>query len=497
MGYFDQKEPPRREDRLQACIADGGTLGEVANRRMRCCLPDGERTFAQSNICLLLPALGIMNTIPDSVVLMHSAVGCGSSAHCGNAGVRAGNNARWGVLKDGTWLSTALTESDVICGGENKLSAAILEADKRFKPAVIFVVAGCVPGIIGDDIDGVAEGIQPQVSARILPVHCEGFKTKIWATAYDAVYHAIGRTLLKDAAPRGPKADETKPVVNLFNVSSMGRGDEIELKRLLELLGLEVNIFPVFAEPAKMASVTQADLSVSTCPTHDDYLLRYLHETYGVPYILKHMPIGIANTGLWLRDVAEFFGLQEKAEAIIAQEEAELAEALAGLIPAFAEKKVFVSAGEFRALATALLMREMGFEIVGVRSFHHDEFAGPEYEKLDQVKNDDFPLNIANCQVFEEANLLKRTKPDVFLGHMNANGTAAKLGITTSVVYNVGLHYVGYKGAYELARRLHRQLRNPSFNRNISKWTILPYKQQWYEQNPFAYIKTAGGELDG
>mgnify|MGYP000896866494 CR=1 FL=1 len=497
MGYFDQKEPPRREHRLQACIADGGTFSEVANRRMRCCLPDGERTFAQGNICLLLPALGIMNTIPDSVVLMHSAIGCGSSAHAGNAGVRAGNNARWGVLKDGTWLSTALTESDVICGGEEKLSAAIIEADKRFQPAVIFVVAGCVPGIIGDDIDGVAEGVQSQVAARILPVHCEGFKTKIWATSYDAVYHAIGRTLLKDAAPRAAKSSNARPVVNLFNVSSMGRPDEVELKRLLELLGLEVNIFPVFAEPAKMAQITQADLSVSTCPTHDDYLLRYLQETCGVPYILKHMPIGIANTGLWLRDVAAFFGLQEKAAAIIAREETELAAALAELTPAFAGKKVFLSAGEFRALATALLMGELGFEISGIRAFHHDEFAAPEYQKLDQAKSKDFPLNIANCQVFEEANLLKRTQPDVFLGHMNGNGTAAKLGITTSVIYNVGLQYVGYKGAYELARRLYRQLRNPGFNRNISKWAVLPYKQQWYGQDPFSHIKAAGGEVDG
>jgi len=32
MGYFEQKEPPKREDRLKACIAHGNTICGLANR---------------------------------------------------------------------------------------------------------------------------------------------------------------------------------------------------------------------------------------------------------------------------------------------------------------------------------------------------------------------------------------------------------------------------------------------------------------------------------
>ncbi len=497
MSYFDLKEPPKREERLKACIAHGTTIGQLANRRMRCCLSDGERTFTQNSICLLLPALGTMNSIPDSVVLMHGGLGCGSSSHGGNAAVRAGNNHRWGVVKDGTWLSTGLTESDVIGGGEQKLEAAILAADRRYQPKVIFVVASCVPGIIGDDVDGIVEQIQPQVNAKILPVHCEGFKTKIWATSYDAVYHAIGRVLLKEAAESKTEI-KTRPIVNLMNMSSMGRVDEVELERLLNLLGADVNIFPVFARPENMSKMISADLSVSTCPTHDDYMLNHLQEKYGIPFIIRHMPIGIENTSNWLRDVAAFLGKTAQAEELIAAEQAELYAALEPLRPLFAGKKVFVSAGEFRALSTAILLAELGFEVAAVRSFHHDEFAEIEYEKLARITGNDFPLNIANCQPFEEANLLQRLKPDLFLGHMNGNTTAAKMGIATHVIYNSGLHYVGYRGAYELARRLHRQLSNPRFNKNLSRWAKLPYQETWYGENPFKYIKAAvnGGEDD-
>ncbi|MGD0153969.1 MAG: nitrogenase component 1 [Thermacetogeniaceae bacterium] len=503
MSYLDQKEPPKREDRLKACIAYGGSICGMADRQKRCLADDGERCFTQGSICLLLPGIAILNSIPDSVTLLHGAIGCGACAHSQNANVRSGSGLRRGKVKDALWLSTALNETDVIGGGEAKLTEAIREADRRYRPAAIFVVSSCVPGIIGDDIEGVVERVQPQVNAKIVPIHCEGFKTKVWATAYDAIYHGIGRVLLGEPEEYQPvlvdELDELKEkyrlsrTVNLMNVSSMGRGDEQELARLLRSLGLDVNIFPVFAHPEEMYKATQAAVSVSVCPTHDDYFLKYLQEKYGVPYIIKHMPIGIANTSNWVREVAAFFGFQAQAEKLIATEEEELQSALEEFRPVFAGKKVFVSAGEFRALATTQLLAELGFKIVGIRSFHHDEFAEEEYPKL-AAYGEDFPFSIANAQPFEEANLLQRIKPDLFLGHWCSNATATKLGIATHVIYNTGLNYIGYQGAYELARRLYRQLKNPSFSKKLSRYARLPYTKQWYEADPFKYIKAVGSE---
>jgi nitrogenase molybdenum-iron protein alpha chain len=397
------------------------------------------------------------------------------------------------------WLSTALNETDVIAGAEDKLFSAIIEADRLYHPKTITVVASCVPGIIGDDVDGVIERAQPQVAARIISVHCEGFKTKIWATAYDAVYHGLGRSLLDDPPGVEPIIkDELQDAklqyqkartVNLFSVSSMGRADELELIRCLNALDLDVNTFPNFAEPERMYRLKYAALSISTCPTHDDYFLTHLKEKYGIPYILKHMPIGIENTNAWIRDVAGRFGREETGERLIAREAAELDAALERYREFFKGKTVFISAGEFRALATAGLMRELGFEIVGIRSFHHDEFAEGEYEKLKKISARDFTLNIANAQPFEEANLLAKLKPDLFLGHWNGNATASKMGIASHVIYNTGLSYIGYKGAFELARRLYRQLINPAFNKNLSRHLRLPYKDDWYGRDPFSYIK--------
>ncbi len=508
MSYFDNKIPPKREDRLQAVIAHNDSICSLAkkSKAKSCLIDDGERGFTQGSICLLLPALAMLNSLPDNVVLLHSALGCGSCTHSQNANVRMGSNARQGKAKDGVWLSTSLDESDVISGGETKLEKAIIEADRRYRPASITIVAGCVPGIIGDDIDGVAQNLQSQVSAKLLPVHCEGFKTKIWATAYDVVYHTIGRNLLHDRGIENPRQEDElkvfqeqerlKRTVNLMNVSSMGRIDEQELERLLNGIDLEVNVFPVFSHPDSFIKATRAALSISTCPTHDDYFLGYLQERFNVPYILQHMPIGIENTSLWLRDVAKEFGAEEQAERLITAEEAELKSALEEFRPLFTGKKVFISAGEFRALATAKLLQEIGFEVVGIRSFHHDEFANGEYEKLAADAKTDYVVDIANVQPFEEANLLQRLKPDLFLGHANGNMTAAKLGIPTHVIYNTGLAYIGYRGVYEIARRLHRQLKNPAYNHKLAENVRLPYSDKWYAAEPFAYLNTRGNAIN-
>jgi nitrogenase molybdenum-iron protein alpha chain len=44
---------------------------------------------------------------------------------------------------------------------------------------------------------------------------------------------------------------------------------------------------------------------------------------------------------------------------------------------------------------------------------------------------------------------------------------------------------------FEIARRLAQKLRNVEFNRQISKNVPLPFKKDWYEKDPFSYIKQA------
>ena len=497
--YIDDRVPPNREARLGACTAFGGNLCDLRKRFSGGCpMVDNERAFRQGTICQLIPAAAILATLPNAVVILHGAVGCGGSNHTYQASARSRQMLDSANPPGVVWVSTALGENDVVAGGEDKLSQAILQADRRYRPTAIFVVSTCAPSLIGDDLDGVVDGLRDKVSASLTPIHCEGFKTKVMATAYDSVYHGIARTLMD--APDGPEysaidarlqleAERVRRsrLVNLMNVSSMGDTDEAELSRLLRSLGLEVNIYPCYASPENFRDAAEAALSVATCPTHDDYFVTFLEERFGVPYVLRHMPIGIAATSDWIRAAAAPLGLEEVAEGLIAREVAQLERALVPIKKKLAGKTAVISAGEVRTLSVATLLHELGMQTLAIRPYHFDHFGEPAAERLGAI-DQNLTVNVATMHPYEEVNLLERVRPDVYIGHQADGISAAKRGIPVLPVYGGTNTYMGYTGVFDFARRLVRKLSNPSFNRHLAEHAVSPYSSAWLADDPFSLI---------
>jgi nitrogenase molybdenum-iron protein alpha chain len=505
MNYLNDKAPPVREDRLKACSAFGGSACSLVKGSKIGCLAKTKRGFVQGSGCQLSLSLASLNSVQDAVIVLHAPLGCGTGSSMVASGIVKVNQANRGQPRRGTtWVSTNLGEADVISGGEQKLRETIIDVDKRLRPKVIFVVAGCVPAIIGDDIDLVARELKGKVAARICLLHCEGFKTTIQATAYDAVYHSILRGLFdidefeEEIVPvvRSPEFEareaayqyRRKRTVNLLNVSSMSFVDEQELIRLLSALGLYTQVYPCYSNPDDYVKATEAALSVSICPTHDDYFLKHLEELYGVPAYIGTIPIGFSNTRKWLLGVAAHFGLEKEAERLIAAEEAEARAAIAPYAEKLKGKTAFVCAGEFRAAATGILFEEdYGMKLLGVRSFHYDSFADEIFSEL--PRPEETVINVGPWQPSEQANLIHKLKPDLFVGHVGTNGWASKEGFPVIPIFSPAYSYMGYRGVFDMATRLERTLRNTAFNQTVSKAVKPPYKQSWYADDPFRYIK--------
>lgn len=141
------KNAPRREERLGTCIDFGGCGSDLKKNFNGGCLKNNDRGFCQGTICQSLPVLSMLNTIPDSVVIVHGSLGCGGAGHSQSASIRGRQILGGSTNPRGTlWLSTNLNEIDVVNGGEAKLEEAIIEADRRYRPASIIVVSSCVPG---------------------------------------------------------------------------------------------------------------------------------------------------------------------------------------------------------------------------------------------------------------------------------------------------------------------------------------------------------------
>lgn len=508
MNFLNAKSAPAREDRLKANIAFGGTCRELKNCSKNGCFSEkgclnlAGRRFSQTQGCQFTLSLAILNTLRNAVIIMHAPIGCGACS-IGNVGVNKTFKQLRDPLAEGViWLNTNLDESDVISGGERKLREAVLYADKEFRPETIIVTNGCVPALIGDDVDSILADLQTQAAASIVPIHCEGFKTKVMATAYDAVYHGILKNWVKkpDRVSRITESDLEKMKeqyrisrnINILNVSSMSRADELELQRLLTALGLNVNFIPCYAEPGDFSWSLETSLNVSICGTHDDYFVEHLKEKYDIPFLVDTIPIGRRNTERWILKIAEHFDLVKEAKQLIAYESKLLDESLEPFRKSLSGKSVFIAGGEVRIIATAEVLQDLGMKVVGFKAHHFDQFIDPIFESLDDI--DEVVIDVATNQPFEQSNLIRRLKPDIVITHTGGNNISAKYGLPILPLFGPSYNYLGYSGVYEIARRLNRVVRNGQFNKKLSQYAPLPFKQEWYEKDPFTYIKQQDNE---
>lgn len=500
--YLAAEAAPTREERIEATYAFGGSCTSLKHGMGKGCTKYNCRKFAQGGGCQLSLALGIIRTFQNVVVVIHGPLGCASNNLC-----VAGYSKTFRVLKhkpvtDNVWLHTNLDENDVISGGIDKLREAIVYAENEYRPDAIIVGNSCVPGIIGDDIDSVIDELDGQLSARVVPVHCEGFKSKFVATGYDSAYHGvlkklvdpiekIGRTNPDDVAEATADAAEryiNSKTVNLLNVGSTSYGDEVELSRLLKALGLTVRVLPLYASIDEISRIGEAALNVSICATHDDYLIGHLKERFGTDYVIDTLPIGIKNTNQWLRAIAKVFKLEDEVEKLIAIENAQIEEALAPFKKALTGKSVFVGGGETRIFTTAEFYQSLGMKVLGLKPHNFDRFAVP---MIDDIADPNAVVDVAPGQPAEELVVLNRLKPDLYVGHTGANAWVTKLGLPTIPLFGQSFNYMGYSGAFELARRAARRLQNTAFSKKIGANVALPFRPEWYESNPFDNIKEA------
>lgn len=482
MEYYDAKEPVVRENRLGSCNSYGGNVKDLLECAQGGCMNLACRKFHQTQLCQSSLCLSWADSISDSVIIVHSPIGCGGM----NMFKREQFFSESDQIRYIRTINTNLNETDIISGGEEKLREAILYAEEKFHPENIFLIMTCTPTLIGDDIEGVIISVKKNIKAHLMPIYCAGFKSKIPASAYDAIYHGLIKTYLKEKVEKNRLVKEQ--MVNLFTPSSASEADKNELKRLLKMLGLKVRVLPYCTSAKKLIDMTDAALNISICATHDEYLFSYLEKTYGIPYIIKNVPIGIKNTSLWIMEVAKYFHKEEEAQKIIDREMDKLNNALEPYKKVLKGKTAFIHGGEPRSLATADTLEFLGIDIVGIESRHHDSYSN---ELLEKRKEDTkMTYSVAIGQPFEKANLLERMKPGIYVGHNGQCVQPAKQGIPVQPLFYSPNNYMGFTGVFERARGLARMTRNTQFYKNLRNNLRLPYQESWYKKEPFSYIKS-------
>ncbi|PYG88539.1 nitrogenase molybdenum-iron protein alpha chain [Ruminiclostridium sufflavum DSM 19573] len=478
-----------REIRINSITGFQGRAEELVNCS-RCGLKDNTRSFTQCVGCATSKAACMTILVQDGAVISHGPVGCSSCYHEFAFTYRVNSPLR-GVEKptQRRIYSTNLTENDTVYGGNVKLAKAIREVYERTRPKVIFVLTTCAVGIIGDDVESVCDEAEEELGVPVAAVFCEGFRSTVWTTGFDAGYHGIARKVIKP--PRKRRED----MINVINFW----GSDV-FADWFAPFGAKPNYITPYSTVESLASSSEAAATVQACSTLGSYLGAVLEQEFGVPELPTAPPYGIVQTDRWFRALGRLLRKEEIAERVIGEKKAEYIPKIEALKARFKEiaagrpLTAYVTGGAAHGHALLSVLGELGIQAAGAAIFHHDPLfdnGEPGNDQLAQRVRDygDVPnFNVCNKQEFELVNVLNRLRPDLLLArHGGMTLWGAKLGIPSLLIGDE--HYsMGYEGLIHYGERILETLENDEFVKNLASHAVNPYTKWWLKQAPNTFL---------
>ncbi|SEQ23367.1 nitrogenase molybdenum-iron protein alpha chain [Treponema bryantii] len=471
-----------RDHRIGTIISYHGSASQLVEESRGKSVREPKRTFTQCSDCSQGCAETLTYMIRGAAVVIHSPLGCCNPAVQYVAG-QAGTQVRNLPPQKVQAISTNISIKETVYGGVAKLRTAVLEAYKRFSPSAIFVQSSCAAGIIGDDIESVADELEPELNIPIIPIYCEGFKSKTWASGFDAVFHGVLRKIVKE-----PKTKD-KDLVNVFNFQGCDA-----FTPFFEKLGLKPNLVVPLSTVEMLARMSEAVCSTHICETLGTYVSEALEKKYGVVQVKAPSPYGIDWTDQWVRALCEATGRKEAGEKLIAAEHERIKEPLKKLREKLSGKKAYIFAGHSYAHNLANIARDLGMEVIGVTTLHHDQITDSDSEELNtldklvksggDIKN----FSVCNRQPYIMVKLLKKIKPDVLLTrHNNIAVVGTKVGIASIRATDANVIAL-YDGVINLGNRILEGLSSQKFYDNVAAHVKLPYTQWWLQnEDPFLF----------
>jgi light-independent protochlorophyllide reductase subunit B len=232
---------------------------------------------------------------------------------------------------------------------------------------------------------------------------------------------------------------------NLLGPTALGfrhRDDLVEVRRLLERLGVDVNVVaPLGASPADIARLGEADFNVVLYPELADSAARWLSKTYQQPCV-NTVPIGVGATRDFVRQVAELAGVDPGP--LLTEESTRLPWYTRSVDSTYLTgKRVFLFGDATHVLAAArVATEELGFNVVGLGSYSRElsrelRAAAGKYG-VEALITDDH-------MVVEDA--IAAAHADLVLGTQMERHIAKRLGLPCAVI-SAPVHVQDYPARY-------------------------------------------------
>ena len=481
---ISKAEVETRDNRLGALVAYHGSASELQQASNKRQLKEDQRLYSQCSDCSQGCAETLSYMIRDAAIVVHSPLGCLDPVEKYER-VDASARARGLEPHKIQVISTNMGVDSTVYGGIRILREAIHEAYNRFHPKAIFIHSSCAAGIIGDDIESIVDEIESELGIPLVPIYCEGFKSKTWASGFDAVFHGVLRKIV-----RKPEKKQEK-LVNVINFA--GRDT---FSPFFKKLDLEANLVIPNATIEQLAQMSEAACTTHICETLGTYVAAALEDNYGVPQVKSPSPYGIDWTDRWVRELAKVTNRVELAEKVIKEEHERLEPIIEDYKKILTGKKAYIYAGDSYAHNLANMAKDYGMEIVGITTLHHDQTTDDKDSNLDTLNEliksigDVSNFSVCNKQPFIMYKILQELKPDILITRHNSIATiGTKLGIPSIRANDVNVLSC-YDGVINLGARIIDALKSSKFFTTIAEHVKFPYSNWWINQtDPFYFDK--------
>jgi light-independent protochlorophyllide reductase subunit B len=307
------------------------------------------------------------------------------------------------------------------------------EACERYRPQVLLVGDSCTAELLQDQPGTLVGGAG--LSVPVIPLDMHAYSHKENWGASETFYRLVRGLLasrVPDGAPPAEAGSDRRPRVNLLGPTALGfrcRDDVIELTRLLDAVGVDVNVVaPLGASPFDLLRLPDADANLCLYPEVAETACDWLQRSFRQP-VIKTVPIGVGATRDFLRELAEVTGVDVSAWQ--SDEVCNLPWYSRSVDSTYLTgKRVFIFGDGSHAVAAARIAREeMGFDVVGLGTYAREQ-ARPVRAAARELGLE--PLITDNYLEVEAA--VASLQPELVLGTQMERHIAKRLGIGCAVI---------------------------------------------------------------
>lgn len=465
-----------RESRLGSITGYKGDLEDLVAQSTCGSLKNCDRCFSQSSQCASGCAVSQLLAIRDIAVVYHSPAGCSCLAPYTDVLARQ-IAFNIGADYNSVMVSTDMNEQDTIFGAAEALREAVHHTYEAYHPKAIFISSSCVSATIGEDLDTLAAELDDELDVPVVSIHCEGYKSRIWASGFDIADHAVLRGIVKSPVEKR----------NTIIFKNFFESHRPQITELFKRFGYDVQFLYSNSTVAELEHLSEAAAMVCVCGTLGNYLGNGLEELYGVPYVRTINPMGVTGFETWLRELGRIINKEAEVEAYLEEQRALFIPQIEEARQELKGKTAIIGMGPGYTYEITRVLQEIGMEVVHAMAWHFDYKyengeVPPAMSYLLENSPNNIELSVADQQNYEVLNILNTHQPDVYFSrHPGTTVWAMKQGFSAVYVADEYMAF-GYEGTLRLINAIKDALTNRSFEKNLFSHTRLPYTDWWYQQ---------------